>query len=110
MQIIATGNRTELLEQASEYQCVQLEDQQFQTIIHHSLHDQFSEIYKMMNKDQEINILDNISPLEDHQNNVMCAEDMFKYIIENLSPTEQKHLIQLFSEHGLVQLQPHVHE
>lgn len=110
LQIIATGNRTELLEQASEYQCVQLEDQQFQTIIHHSLHDQFNEIYEMMKKEEEYNVLDELKPIEITQSETIHAEDIFKQVIEHLSSSEQQHLIQLFSQHGLIPLPPHVHE
>ncbi len=45
LQIIATGNRSELLEQAERFQCLKLEHQQLHPIAWQSLQPQFAEIY-----------------------------------------------------------------
>lgn len=45
LQIIATGNRSELLEQAERFQCLKLEHQQLHLIAWQSLQPQFAEIY-----------------------------------------------------------------
>lgn len=110
VQIIVTGNRTELLENASDYQCLQLENQQLHPILAPTLQAEFDEIYQNLNlnlDDIETDISEQIDHLQEPLDN---AQSFFELIRENLNEDQQKNLIFLLNNRENASLEHKLHE
>lgn len=94
LQIIATGNRSELLEQASEFQCLKLEHTQVHNIQLHPLQDQFDTIYQNLSLHEER--MDSHDSITSEPQEV-SADAIFIQIQQQLAPEQQRRLIELLS-------------
>ncbi|MGE8540082.1 AAA family ATPase [Acinetobacter sp. ANC 3813] len=101
LQILATGNRSELLDRAAEYQCLQLENKQLTPILPDSVQMQFDEIYAALySADQDLTAETESQPalLQEPVNDAPTAETLLQQIQAQLSETQQQELIQLLNE------------
>jgi predicted ATP-binding protein involved in virulence len=94
LQIIASGNRSELLEQASEFQCLKLENKQLSPIQLEPLQHQFDVIYQNLANHEATS--GTIEPIAAEPQDLSVAE-LFTQIQQQLSPEQQQHLITLLS-------------
>ena len=94
LQIIASGNRSELLEQASEFQCLKLENKQLSLIQLEPLQHQFDVIYQNLANHEATS--GTIEPIAAEPQDLSVAE-LFAQIQQQLSPEQQQHLIALLS-------------
>lgn len=98
LQIIAAGNRPELLEQASGFQCLKLENKQLMPIQASLMQQQFEEIYVQLHTDGDLPLADNDSPaasLQEPAEDAATAETLLLQIQEQLSAEQQQELIHL---------------
>ncbi|MCJ8162570.1 ATP-binding protein [Acinetobacter zhairhuonensis] len=95
LQIIATGNRTELLENAAAYQCLQLSSQGVQNIMLHPLQQQFDQIYAELSQIS----LSGATALEQlsDEPTISAAQQLYAQI-QQLSPEAQAELQQLWQQ------------
>ena len=90
LQIIATGNRSELLEHAAEYQCLKIENKQIFDIQLQPLQDKFDRIYENLAFNDEVietdrllePVLDNVTP-----------QSLWQHIQQHLSLEQQNELL-----------------
>ena len=94
LQIIASGNRSELLEQASEFQCLKLENKQLSPIQLEPLQHQFDVIYQNLANHEATS--GSTEPIAAEPQDLSVAE-LFAQIQQQLSPEQQQHLIALLS-------------
>ena len=94
LQIIASGNRSELLEQASEFQCLKLENKQLSPIQLEPLQHQFDVIYQNLANHEATS--GTIEPIAAEPQDLSVAE-LFTQIQQQLSPEQQQHLITLLN-------------
>lgn len=94
LQMIATGNRAELLEQASDYQCLQLENQQLHPIMPPQFTVEFDEIYQNLTTNEDLNISNDLEAL---QGSVETPQSMYQFIHEKLNDEQLKDLITLLT-------------
>lgn len=94
LQIIASGNRSELLEQASEFQCLKLENKQLSPIQLEPLQHQFDVIYQNLANHEATS--GSTEPIAAEPQDLSVAE-LFTQIQQQLSPEQQQHLIALLS-------------
>lgn len=99
LQIIATGNRPELLEQASAYQCLKLENKQLLPIQTEPRQQQFDEIYAQLHLDEagDSSTADN-SILQEPALDSVTAESMLQQIQGQLNAAQQQELIRLLND------------
>lgn len=94
LQIIATGNRSELLEHAAEYQCLKIENKQIFDMQLQPLQDKFDRIYENLAFNDEVMetdrllepILDNVTP-----------QSLWQHIQQHLSLEQQNELLGLMN-------------
>lgn len=94
LQIIATGNRSELLEHAAEYQCLKIENKQIFEIQLQPLQDKFDHIYENLVFNHEVMetdlllepVLDSVTP-----------QSLWQHIQQHLSPEQQNELLGLMN-------------
>ena len=94
LQIIATGNRSELLEHAAEYQCLKIENKQIFDMQLQPLQDKFDRIYENLAFNDEVietdrllePVLDNVTP-----------QSLWQHIQQHLSPEQQNELLGLMN-------------
>ncbi|SPL68848.1 AAA family ATPase [Acinetobacter stercoris] len=91
VQIIATGNRSELLENAEHYQCLRLENKNLSTIHLQPETLNFDEIYNHLMQGME---LENTEILQEPDTQLSAVEQMF-HQIQNLNDEQQQLLRQL---------------
>ena len=106
LQIIATGNRLELLEQASGFQCLKLENKQLLPIPTEQRQQQFEEIYAQLNLTENtpsIEKEDELSLLQESTLENATAESVLQQIQEQLNTEQQQELINL-----LVNIDPNI--
>ena len=94
LQIIASGNRSELLEQASEFQCLKLENKQLSPIQLEPLQHLFDVIYQNLANHEATS--GSTEPIAAEPQDLSVAE-LFTQIQQQLSPEQQQHLITLLS-------------
>ncbi len=95
LQIIATGNRTELLENAAAYQCLQLGPQGVQDIMLQPLQQQFDQIYAELSQIS----LSGAATLEQLSDEPALSAAQHLYAqIQQLSPEAQTELQQLWQQ------------
>lgn len=95
LQIIATGNRTELLENAAAYQCLQLGPQGVQDIMLQPLQQQFDQIYAELSQ-ISLSGAATLEQLSDEP--ALSAAQQLYAQIQQLSPEAQTELQQLWQQ------------
>ena len=94
LQIIATGNRSELLEHAAEYQCLKIENKQIFDMQLQPLQDKFDRIYENLAFNDEVMETDRL--LEPVLDNV-TPQSLWQHIQQHLSPEQQNELLGLMN-------------
>ena len=94
LQIIATGNRSELLEHAAEYQCLKIENKQIFDMQLQPLQDKFDRIYENLVFNDEVMETDRL--LEPVLDNV-TPQSLWQHIQQHLSPEQQNELLGLMN-------------
>ena len=95
LQIIATGNRTELLEHAAEYQCLKLENKQIFDMQLQPLQDKFDTIYENLVFNEEV--IETDSLLEPEVESV-TPQTLLQQIQQHLSTEQQTELRRLMDQ------------
>lgn len=95
LQIIATGNRTELLEHAAEYQCLKLENKQIYDMQLQPLQDKFDTIYENLVFNEEV--IETDSLLEPEVESV-TPQTLLQQIQQHLSVEQQTELRRLMDQ------------
>ncbi|NNH35074.1 AAA family ATPase [Acinetobacter sp. NIPH 2377] len=95
LQIIATGNRTELLEHAAEYQCLKLENKQIFDMQLQPLQDKFDTIYENLVFNEEV--IETDSLLEPEVESV-TPQTLLQQIQQHLSVEQQAELLHLMDQ------------
>ena len=95
LQIIATGNRTELLEHAAEYQCLKLENKQIFDMQLQPLQDKFDTIYENLVFNEEV--IETDSLLEPEVESV-TPQTLLQQIQQHLSVEQQTELRRLMDQ------------
>ena len=93
LQIIASGNRDELLEHALEYQCLRLDDKEIYEINLEKSQQQLSQLYNELSQSESIPLQQNQHLLES-ENLVSKVDELF-YQIQALDEQEKSHLLHL---------------
>ena len=94
LQIIATGNRSELLEHAAEYQCLKIENKQIFDMQLQPLQDTFDRIYENLAFNDEVMETDRL--LEPVLDNV-TPQSLWQHIQQHLSLEQQNELLGLMN-------------
>jgi len=94
LQIIATGNRSELLEHAAEYQCLKIENKQIFDMQLQPLQDKFDRIYENLAFNDEVMETDRL--LEPVLDNV-TPQSLWQHIQQHLSLEQQNELLGLMN-------------
>lgn len=95
LQIIATGNRSELLEHAADYQCLKLENKQIFDMQLQPLQDKFDSIYENLVFNEEVIETD---PLPEPELESLTPQSILRQIQQYLSPEQQTELLHLLSQ------------
>ncbi|WP_374664387.1 ATP-binding protein [Acinetobacter sp.] len=100
LQIIAAGNRPELLEHAASYQCLKLENQQLIPLQPDRAQQQFDEIYASLYSEDSLTAEAESPPavLIEPAENMPSAESWLLQIQEQLNPEQQQELIRLLND------------
>ena len=94
LQIIATGNRSELLEHAAEYQCLKIENKQIFDMQLQPLQDKFDRIYENLVFNDEVMETDRLlEPVLDS----VTPQSLWQHIQQHLSPEQQNELLGLMN-------------
>ncbi len=110
LQIIATGNRIELLEQAADYQCLQLQNQQLHPIMPPQFNVKFDEIYQNLNLDSETLLSEESENIEHLSEPLNTAQSMYELIHENLDAEQFKDLLLLLNNKESISSEHKLHE
>jgi predicted ATP-binding protein involved in virulence len=97
LQIIATGNRPELLEQAHAFQCLKLENKQLHPIHLESMKTQFDQIYAELELQRNKNISPEDTLLETVTEPVTPLA-VLQMIQQQLNPEQQQELLALLTQ------------
>lgn len=95
LQIIATGNRSELLEHAADYQCLKLENKQIFEMQLQPLQDKFDTIYENLVFNEEVIETD---PLLEHELESITPQSILQQIQQHLSAEQQTELLDLLNQ------------
>ena len=95
LQIIATGNRTELLEHAAEYQCLKLENKQIFDMQLQPLQDKFDTIYENLVFNEEVIETDSLLKPEVES---VTPQTLLQQIQQHLSTEQQSELRRLMDQ------------
>ncbi|TCB55458.1 ATP-binding protein [Acinetobacter terrestris] len=95
LQIIATGNRTELLEHAAEYQCLKLENKQIFDMQLQPLQDKFDTIYENLVFNEEVIETESLLELEVES---VTPQTLLQQIQQHLSVEQQTELRRLMDQ------------
>ena len=94
LQIIATGNRSELLEHAAEYQCLKIENKKIYDMQLQPLQDKFDRIYENLVFNDEVMETDRLlEPVLDS----ITPQSLWQHIQQHLSPEQQNELLSLMN-------------
>ena len=94
LQIITTGNRSELLEHAAEYQCLKIENKQIFDMQLQPLQDKFDRIYENLVFNDEVMETDRLlEPVLDS----VTPQSLWQHIQQHLSPEQQNELLGLMN-------------
>jgi hypothetical protein len=95
LQILATGERPELLERASRFQCLKLDHQQLHSIHPEAWQQQFEQIYETLHLDDNPNTEDIVAPpIEILEPEVTPVQRLLNQISEQLNEQQRAELIQ----------------
>ncbi|SDX93585.1 AAA family ATPase [Acinetobacter kyonggiensis] len=94
LQIIATGNRSELLEHAAKYQCLKIENKQIFEIQLQPLQDKFDRIYENLVFNEEIIETDRL--FEPTAENI-TPQSLWQHIQQHLNLEQQNELLGLMN-------------
>ncbi|ATO19390.1 ATP-binding protein [Acinetobacter sp. LoGeW2-3] len=97
LQIIATGNRPELLEQAADFQCLRLEDKQLYPIQVETMPPQFDQLYADLGLDQETLNTEAIALTEPEVEQVTPLS-ILQIIQQQLNEEQQQELLRLLNQ------------
>ncbi len=99
LQIIASGNRPELLEQASRFQCLKLDNKLLLPVHTEELMQQFEEMYAQLHLDEISEQEDDSAqpPLQEPVYEAASAASMLEMIQRQLSDEQQQELILLLN-------------
>ncbi|MFX1824696.1 ATP-binding protein [Acinetobacter sp. AS5] len=97
LQIIATGNRPELLEQAQGFQCLKLENKQLHPIHLESMKTQFDQIYAELELQRNKDLSSEDTLLETVTEPVTLLA-VLQMIREQLNPEQQQELLALLAQ------------
>ena len=95
LQIIATGNRSELLEHAADYQCLKLENKQIFDMQLQPLQDKFDTIYENLVFNEEVIETD---PLLEPELESITPQSIMQQIQQHLSAEQQTELLHLLNQ------------
>ncbi|NNG81277.1 AAA family ATPase [Acinetobacter sp. ANC 5378] len=95
LQIIATGNRSELLEHAADYQCLKLENKQIFDMQLQPLQDKFDTIYENLVFNEEVIETD---PLLEPELESITPQSIMQHIQQHLSAEQQTELLHLLNQ------------
>jgi len=95
LQIIATGNRTELLEHATEYQCLKLENKQLFDIQLQPLQEKFDTIYENLVFNEEVIEADALTEPESES---VTPKSLLEQIQQHLTLEQQTELLHLMQQ------------
>lgn len=95
LQIIATGNRSELLEHAADYQCLKLENKQIFDMQFQPLQDKFDTIYENLVFNEEVIETD---PLLEPELESITPQSILQQIQQHLSVEQQNELLDLLNQ------------
>ena len=95
LQIIATGNRSELLEHAADYQCLKLENKQIFDMQLQPLQDKFDTIYENLVFNEEVIETD---PLLEPELESITPQSIMQQIQQHLSAEQQNELLHLLNQ------------
>lgn len=95
LQIIATGNRSELLEHAADYQCLKLENKQIFEMQLQPLQDKFDTIYENLVFNEEVIETD---PLLEPELESITPQSILQQIQQHLSVEQQNELLHLLNQ------------
>jgi predicted ATP-binding protein involved in virulence len=95
LQIIATGNRSELLEHAADYQCLKLENKQIFDMQLQPLKAKFDRIYENLVFNEEVIETD---PLLETEPDSITPQTLLQQIQQHLSREQKTELLRLISE------------
>lgn len=97
LQIIATGNRPELLEQAADFQCLRLEDKQLYLVQAETMPPQFDQLYADLGLDQETLNTEAIA-LTDPEVEQVTPLSILQLIQQTLNEEQQQELLRLLNQ------------
>src|SRR5690606_12376532 len=95
LQIIATGNRTELLEHAVEYQCLKLENKQLFDMQLQPLQEKFDTIYENLVFNEEVIETDTLTEPELES---ITPQSLLEQIQQHLNGEQQTELLRLIQQ------------
>ena len=95
LQIVATGNRMELLEHAAEYQCLKLEHKQLFDMQLQPLQEKFDTIYENLVFNEEVIEADALTEPESEN---MTPQSLLEQIQQHLTPEQQAELLHLMQQ------------
>lgn len=100
LQIIVTGNRPELLEQAQDFQCLKLENKQLHHIHLNPMQVQYDHFYaELLEISQNHNDIEKVEDaLQEPETTNLTAQSVLQLIQEQLSAEQQQELLQLLSQ------------
>ena len=100
LQIIVTGNRPELLEQAQDFQCLKLENKQLHPIHLNPMQVQYDHFYaELLEISQNHTDIGKVEDaLQEPETANLTAQSVLQLIQEQLSVEQQQELLQLLSQ------------
>lgn len=98
LQIIATGNRPELLEQAQAFQCLKLENRQLHPIDFENMKTQFDQIYAELDLQAQQKTIPAEEVLVEASTELATPQTLLQLIQQQLSPEQQQELLALLTQ------------
>ncbi|WP_180121352.1 AAA family ATPase [Acinetobacter sp. YH12086] len=102
LQIIASGNRPELLEQASRFQCLQLQNKKLSEIQPEKLQETYDQIYQQLQLGSKPSLPPKTEETELNEplNNPDITQHMLQLIQTQLTEQQQQELVRALSQRG----------
>ncbi|WP_180116032.1 AAA family ATPase [Acinetobacter sp. YH12140] len=102
LQIIASGNRPELMEQASRFQCLQLQNKKLSEIQPEKLQETYDQIYQQLQLGSKPSLPPKTEEIELNEplNNPDITQHMLQLIQTQLTEQQQQELVRALSQRG----------
>ncbi|WP_180178072.1 AAA family ATPase [Acinetobacter sp. YH01005] len=102
LQIIASGNRPELLEQASRFQCLQLQNKKLSEIQPEKLQETYDQIYQQLQLGSKVSLPAKTEETELNEplNSPDTIQHMLQLIQTQLTEQQQQELVRALSQRG----------